>query len=153
MFTPGTGPLALTGGAGVEICKDMDFPAMLRTDSVRLAPGLMAVPAWDFERDAFAHARMALMRSVENGFSMARAARNGLLTLSDAYGRILAVRASGSDDGFVAVTGEVPAGLQGGRTLYDRIGDAFAWGCLILSATLLVLALVRRRVINSNIEG
>lgn len=148
MFTPGSGPLALGGGKAVEICKDMDFQAMLRKDSVEVAPSLMAVPAWDFERDAFAHARMALMRSVENGFAMARAARNGILTLSDAHGRILASRQSGAESGFTTLTGEIPLGVQGGRTLYDRIGDAFACICLILSATLLVLALLRRRVID-----
>lgn len=156
MFTPGTAPLPLGDRKGVEICKDMDFQAMLRADAVAVAPDLMAVPAWDFERDAFGHARMAILRGVENGFAMARAARNGLLSLSDAYGRISAMRASGPGDGFAApgndgfntLMGSVPLGSQGGRTLYDRIGDIFAWAALALAATLLILAFVRGRVVS-----
>lgn len=142
-FTPGMSALALRGGLGVEVCKDMDFQAMLRADSAAAAPMLMAVPAWDFEADAYAHARMAILRSVENGFTMARAARNGLLTLSDDYGRVIARRPSGP--GFVALTGDMPLGEAGGHTLYDRIGDAFAWACAALSAMLLVLAATRAR--------
>ena len=74
---------------GVEICKDMDFPRWARAygqGGVRV----LAVPAWDFVTDGRLHSRMAVVRGVENGFAIARAARNGLLTFSDAYGRILA---------------------------------------------------------------
>jgi apolipoprotein N-acyltransferase len=37
---------------------------------------------------------MAVLRAVENGFALARSARNGLLTLSDNRGRILAETAT-----------------------------------------------------------
>ncbi len=147
-FAPGDAPLAISGSRMVEICKDMDFPAMLRSDANATHPRLVAVPAWDFEADAFAHARLAIMRSVESRFAMARASRNGLLTLSDPYGRITARQASGAMPGFVALVGDVAPGTGGG-TLYDRIGDAFGWACAALSLGLLLLALFRHRVIQS----
>lgn len=147
-FTPGAGPLALPNRRMVEICKDMDFQAMLRADANAISPRLAVVPAWDFEADAFPHARMAIMRSVESRFAMARAARNGLLTLSDAHGRVVARRASSDMKGFVTLTGAVALG-GGGPTLYDRIGDIFAMASAALSAALLLLALLLSGVIRS----
>lgn len=139
VFTPGATPLALPQGLGVAICKDMDFPQMIRSDAAALHPDVMAVPAWDFGADRWSHARLALMRSVENGFAMARASRDGLLTLSDPYGRVTMSRASGA--GFVTLEGVLPRGF--GATLYQRIGDAFAWFCAAVS--LLMLAPAVRR--------
>ena len=52
----------------------------------------MLVPAWDFTLDRFEHGHIAVMRAVEDGFSLARAARGGFLTVSDDRGRILARR-------------------------------------------------------------
>src|SRR6202012_2888230 len=46
-YTPGPGPSkVLPDGAGLEICKDMDFHAMVRDDEVATHPRLLAVPAW-----------------------------------------------------------------------------------------------------------
>jgi apolipoprotein N-acyltransferase len=142
-FTPGTAPLSLPGHVGVEICKDMDFNRMLRGDA-REHADVMAVPAWDFGADADLHANMAVMRDVENGFAMARSARDGLLTLSDAQGRILALRRT-SNDGFTTLASDLPRGTDTGNTLYDRIGDAFAWLCIVVSATLLFLGFFARK--------
>jgi apolipoprotein N-acyltransferase len=72
VFTPGPGPRALSNGIGLEICKDMDFHAMIRSDEVATKPELLAVPAWDFKEDDWSHARVAILRSVENGVPMAR---------------------------------------------------------------------------------
>jgi apolipoprotein N-acyltransferase len=106
---------------GIAICKDMDFAQDLRLYG-RRDVGLMLVPAWDFDRDAYLHGRMALVRGVENGFSMARAASQGLLTLSDAHGRIVAERRTLR--GPAMLVGDLPAGRGG--TVYSRIGDVFA---------------------------
>src|SRR5262249_42731680 len=81
VYTPGPGPLVLANGVGLEICKDMDFDDMIRSDEVATRPELLAVPAWDFDKDDWSHARVAVLRSVENGVPMARSARDGLLTL------------------------------------------------------------------------
>src|SRR4029077_12241060 len=114
---------ALANGTGVEICKDMDFQTMIRQDEVATRPLLLAVPGWDFGADGWAHARVAILRSVENGVPMARTARDGLLTLNDRYGHIVAMRKTDGD--FVSLTGELPLDGRGGNTVYDRIGDAF----------------------------
>jgi apolipoprotein N-acyltransferase len=127
---------------GLEICKDMDFHAMIRADTVATQPVLLAVPAWDFNRDDWAHGRVAVLRSVENGVPMARSARDGLLTLNDRYGRLVAVTKTGG--GFKTLTGDLPLDGHGGNTLYDRIGDVFGWLCLGIGVALAGLAFVRR---------
>jgi apolipoprotein N-acyltransferase len=142
-FTPGDAPLTLPNRIGIEICKDMDFNRMLRKDS-REHADVMAVPAWDFEADAYSHGNMAVMRDVENGFSAARSARDGLLTLSDAQGRILALHRT-SKDGFTTLVGDLPRGINAGNTVYDRIGDAFAWFCAAAGAILLLLGFLPRK--------
>lgn len=123
---------------GVAICKDMDFPALSRAYA-QAGSGLMAVPAWDFVRDGRLHARMAVMRGIENGFAVARSARGGRMTVSDAYGRVLAERTSAAH--VATLVADVPVAPL--RTWYARFGDWFAWfaialatGCiLLLSAT------------------
>lgn len=142
VYTPGPGPVALASGIGLEICKDMDFHAMVRNDMVATRPLLLAVPAWDFDKDDWSHARIAVLRSVENGVPMARSARDGLLTLNDRYGRIIA--AARSVGGFRTVVGDLPLAGHGGGTLYDRIGDAFGWICSAAGVLLLGASLLRK---------
>jgi apolipoprotein N-acyltransferase len=143
IFTPGPGPKVLPDGIGLEICKDMDFQAMLRSDEVATKPVLLAVPAWDFDKDDWSHARVAILRSVESGVPMARTARDGLLTLNDRYGRVVAsARSMGT---FTTLIGDLPLGGRGGNTLYDRIGDVLGWLCVVLSVGLVGASLVRHR--------
>jgi apolipoprotein N-acyltransferase len=143
VFTPGSGPKVLANGIGLEICKDMDFQAMLRNDVVQTKPILLAVPAWDFGEDDWSHARVAILRSVENGVPMARSARNGLLTLNDRYGRLV-VRAK-TTGSFTVLTGDLPINGRGGNTVYDAIGDAFGWFCVVLSLVAMAWSLMRTR--------
>jgi apolipoprotein N-acyltransferase len=137
-YTAGNGPGLLGAGEAVAICKDMDFQGTLRGDASAGARagslGLMFVPAWDFSADGWLHARMAIMRGVEGGYAIVRAASNGVLTVSDANGRVLAMRPSGRTS-YASVVADVPMGT--GSTPYLRIGDAFAW---IVGAAGVVLA-------------
>jgi apolipoprotein N-acyltransferase len=110
---------------------------------VSTKPVLLAVPAWDFGLDDWAHARVAVLRSVENGVPMARTARDGLLTLNDRYGRLVAV--TRTVGGFKTLVGDLPLDGRGGKTLYDRIGDVFGWLCLGIGIALVVVSLVRGR--------
>jgi apolipoprotein N-acyltransferase len=143
VFTPGPGPRALANGTGLEICKDMDFQAMIRADEVATHPTLLAVPAWDFDKDDWSHARVAVLRSVENGVPMARTARDGLLILNDRYGRIVAkARTVGP---FTTLIGDLPLDGRGGNTLYDKIGDVFGWFCAALGIGLVGLSFVKRK--------
>lgn len=140
----GHGPGLLGGGYATQICKDMDFPGTVRT-TAQGGVRLMIVPANDFGRDGWVHARMSIMRGVENGFAVLRSAFNGLETASDAHGRLLAV-ASTVQPGMATVTAEIPLGP--GPTLYTHIGDVFSWLCGILSLAIAVylLAVGRRPV-------
>jgi apolipoprotein N-acyltransferase len=121
-----------SGRWGLQICKDMDFPKLSREYGIQ-GTNLLLVPAWDFVLDRWLHSRMAVLRAVENGFALTRTARNGLLTLSDNRGRILA-EAPTSPDRFILITGRVNVVRE--QTFYTRTGDWFAWVCV---ATFLVL--------------
>jgi len=126
-----------SGRWGLQICKDMDFPMLSREYGADGA-NLLLVPAWDFNLDRWLHARMAVMRAVENGFALARSARNGLLTLSDNHGRILAETAT-LPDRFVSVTGMVNVPPE--QTFYTRAGNWFAWLCIAVFVSLLAVQL------------
>ena len=142
VYTPGT---ALTifdarGKAamqpwGVAICKDFDFSEPARGYG-RAGVGLMLAPAWDFDVDGFWHGHIAVMRAVEDGFSLVRAAKHGLLTVADDRGRIVAETASGAAP-FATLMATVRAGHD--ATLFLLLGDWFGW-CAI---ALLVIVLAR----------
>jgi apolipoprotein N-acyltransferase len=126
-----------SGRWGLQICKDMDFPKLSREYAANGA-NLLLVPAWDFNVDRWLHARMAMMRAVENGFALARSARNGLLTLSDNRGRILAETAT-VPGRFVSISGKVNVARE--ETFYTRAGDWFAWLCVAVFFILLAFRL------------
>jgi apolipoprotein N-acyltransferase len=140
-FTPGRASL-MSGDRparfGYAVCKDMDFPAVGRAYA---DADVVFVPAWDFRVDAWLHSRMAMLRGVENGYAVVRSAREGLLTVSDGYGRVLAEAPSGPQTAFNVL---VP--LDGpGPTIYGRVGDVFGWLCLAVGALLLGWAFWLRR--------
>jgi len=120
----------------LAVCFDLDFPALVRDYRSHAATALF-VPAWDFGDDAWLHSRMAITRGVENGMSIARAARQGALTVSDPYGRVIAEgRTAGAS--MVTVTARLPSGAS--STLYTHLGDWFAWVCVILVLAGVVVA-------------
>jgi apolipoprotein N-acyltransferase len=125
---------------GVAICKDMDFesPARLYGEA---GTGLMLIPAWDFVVDGIWHGHIAIMRAVEDGFSIARAAKNGFLTVTDDRGRILG-EVSSSSAPFATLLVEVPAAHN--STVYQLLSDWFAWVAIALLA-LAVLQTARLR--------
>lgn len=127
---------------GLAICKDMHFARLARAYGQREA-AVMLVPAWDFGHiDQWMGARMTAMRGVEQGFAVVRSSKEGLLSVSDAYGRFLAEAESASGPGrSLLATVRVGPRLP---TLYSRIGDLFGWLCLALVAGL-VMPWPRRR--------
>lgn len=140
-FALGAGPLTFEHEGvqyGVAICKDMDFADLGREYA---GVDVMLVPAWDFVDDAWLHSRMGILRGVESGYAIARSARNGVLTVSDAYGRVLQQAPSGPQTAYnVAVPTTGP-----GPTLYARFGDVFGWSALALAAALIGWAAWARR--------
>jgi apolipoprotein N-acyltransferase len=145
VFTPGSELTTLgqpSGLWGLAICKDMDFPHLAR-EYGKLGVGLLLVPAWDFNADGWLHGRMAILRGVESGFSIARSAKQGILAVSDDRGRVLAQRATTTDTPFVTLVADAPVGHT--ATLYSRLGDWFANLNLALFGCLLVFSFVPLR--------
>ena len=136
-FTPGDAYTVLEGTPriGLAICKDMDFHDIGNAYAARRAQ-LLLVPASDFIVDGWLHSRMAIMRGVESGFALARAAHAGRLTLSDDRGHVVAEASSERSD--AEVVGDLP--LRETHTLYASWGDWFAWLDLAALAAWLVLA-------------
>lgn len=121
---------------GIAICKDMHFAALGRAYGQRKA-AVMLVPAWDFQVDRWMGARITMTRGVENGYAVVRASREGLLTVSDGNGRVIAERRSGAMPGAaMLVTLRVGAPQA---TLYKQIGDLFGWLCVAAGIGLLAI--------------
>ncbi len=122
---------------GFSICKDMDFidPSQ---QYARAGIGVMFVPALDFVVDGWLHAKPAILRGVEGGYSVVRVAQWGLLTVSDAHGRVLAQKKA-SPKNPTYIVAEVPMGS--GKSIYSQYGNWFAWLCGILLLILLGKAL------------
>jgi len=72
---------------------------------------------------------------VENGYAVVRASRDGLLSVSDPYGRMLSVAESASYPG-ASLFATVNVGARV-RTIYTRIGDALGWVCAAGAALLI----------------
>lgn len=141
-FVPGDSFTMLDGKPriGLAICKDMDFHDIGHAYAARRAQ-LLLVPASDFEVDGWLHSRMAVVRGVESGFAVARAARAGRLTLSDDRGRVVAEASSEQRD--AELVGDLP--LRDTTTIYSRLGDWFAWLDLVILAGVLVVAVLPRK--------
>jgi apolipoprotein N-acyltransferase len=130
---------------GVAICKDMDFASPARLYG-QAGVGLMLVPGWDFVVDGSWHGHIAVMRGVEDGFSIARAAKNGFLTVSDDRGRVVG-EVSSSSASFATLLVDVPAAHS--WTAYQLLGDWFAW----LAIARLVFAIMQMLRLRSRAQG
>ncbi|MEV4399178.1 nitrilase-related carbon-nitrogen hydrolase [Nonomuraea sp. NPDC049607] len=143
-FDPGDGrvPTADTpfGRLANVICFDADFPALMRQAA---DVDLMMVPSNDWYGFGATHTEKAVVRAVENGYSLIRQASNGLAAVFDPQGRTLT-----SADYFTTkqqtMSAHVPVASD--PTIYARIGDVFAWLCLAAMAALGAAALRTRRL-------
>ncbi|MGE5569776.1 MAG: nitrilase-related carbon-nitrogen hydrolase [Rhodospirillales bacterium] len=129
------------GIIGLAICRDMDYPDPARQYGQAQA-GLVLVPAWDFDIDRYWHGHLSILRGVENGFTVARAAKNGLLFVSDSRGRILAETRTTPELPFTTMLATVP--VHHAVTLYQFWGDWFAWFTLAVLGALLITFVARR---------
>jgi len=134
-FTPGHADVLVDRRLGVTICKDLDFPGLVRQYRARGATVLLA-PALDFTSDGWLHSRMAMVRGVENGLTVVRAAGSGRLTVTDAHGRVRGEAVAGNAE-LLATMGPAARG-----TVYARTGDWFP----VLAVLLLIPAVTRPRV-------
>ncbi len=121
------------GRVGAVICHDLDFPALLRLAG-RQGIGLMVGPSSDWREIAPLHAKMAIPRAIENGFSLLRPTSGGRSIATDPQGRVTA-KLDYADDSMVAYVAAVPVG-----TLYGSVGELFAWLCLAAFVSISLLA-------------
>lgn len=121
---------------GVAIGDDMLFrqPAL---NYGRLKTQLLFIPSADngFKGTSDERRRVAMVHTVSNGISMARAAEFGELTLTDAYGRLYGNMQVGLGE-TATMTGQVPIGM--GPTFYTR--HPFMLGYLMIIAALYIIA-------------
>jgi apolipoprotein N-acyltransferase len=120
--------------SGMAICKDMDFPEWLRKYSDE---EVLFVPAWDFVVDGWLHDRMAVMRGVENGYTLVRAARQGRFTISDYKGNVLS-EANCENGKSTSLIANVP--VYRINTIYSQWGDWFG----VLSVIVIVVLFIIR---------
>ena len=112
------------GTVGVVICHDLDFPQLLRQASTENI-GLVVAPSGDWSNIAVIHARMAVLRAVENGFTLLRPTNGGRTVAIDPRGRVIA-RLDFPEDALVA-----NVGARRSSTVYGVVGELFSWLCLL----------------------
>jgi apolipoprotein N-acyltransferase len=125
---------------GLVVCKDMDFDQFIRRYQNAVT---LLVPAWDFVRDDWLHSRMAIMRGIENGFSIARNARQGRLTITNYAGKVLH-EISSADGKEHLLIGQLP--VKRIHTLYSKIGNLFGLLDLIAACWILILLFRKKSV-------
>jgi len=123
------------GKAAVAISTDLDFPALGR-EIANAGARFVFVPAWDWPGSEEIHARMAIAFGIESGLSVARVARQGLVTVSDSRGRVLRQESTFDKDPTM-IAFAMPPGS--GATFYARHGNWFADLMLLFAAALIAL--------------
>jgi apolipoprotein N-acyltransferase len=92
------------------------------------------------------HAAGGVFRAVENGVPLVRCCNNGVTCWIDATGRVREILKdqNGSVYGIGAMTIEIPL-QKHAPTFYNRHGDRFGWGCVILASVLLLKRIFIRK--------
>ena len=123
----------------VLICFEDTFPNLARKSVEPDTDFLVNITndGWFGEGAAqWQQAAAATFRTVENGVPLIRCANTGLTCWMDANGRWQQLFADENGsvyrEGYMAVTIPLPAGRQA-QTFYNRHGNWFGWGCLILA--------------------
>jgi len=135
-FSPGASPVTLPIGSSqisTAICYEIIYPGLIRS-FVRQGSQLLTTitnDAW-YGRTAapYQHFQQAVMRAIEQGRYLVRAANTGVSGVVDPYGRVIARSAIFET---AVITEEVR--LLTGLTFYGRIGDLLAYLCFALTVT------------------
>lgn len=146
-FSPGRSgePLPVNGSSvSTAICYEIIYPGLIRQFVVRGSQLLTAITndAWYGTSSApHQHFQQAAMRAIEQGRYLVRAANTGISGIVDPYGRVVSRTPLFETR---LVTGEVR--MLTALTVYGRIGDVFAYACLVITAAVLLsIATARRR--------
>lgn len=123
------------------ICLDMDYPSFMRLAGQQRVDIVLsgAIDGTLSTRGNPVHSTMASFRTIEQGFSLARAGVYGSNVAVDYQGRLL-----GTSGYYTARDRTVVAQLpvKGTHTIYSRVGDIFPQACLALLAVLTAYALL-----------
>ncbi len=136
-------PLADTpyGRLSTAICNDFHFPILIRQAGENGVYVVIA-PYNDLHPFELADEATSMVRTIENGFSLVRAAGHGPSTIMDYEGRTLAYQNYYTNSSGIMLT-TVPT--HGVTTIYSRIGDVFAYLCVAGLAFLVVWAFLHRK--------
>ncbi len=139
-YGPGRLPFVDTpyGRIATAICNDFHFQALIRQAGSNDVDIMMA-PYNDLHPYEQQDAVVAIMRAVENGYSMVKATGIGPAMIVDYQGRVLGRQNYGDGDGVMLAT--IPT--RGVVTIYSQIGDAFAYLCAAGLVLLVGWAIVR----------
>jgi apolipoprotein N-acyltransferase len=123
---------------GIQICYEIIFPRLSRAMAKNNATVLINITndAWFGKTSGpYQHFSMTVFRAVENRRSLVRAANTGISGFIDPAGRILASTGLLQD---AVATRLVP--LLKAKSIYTRVGDAFAQICLTITLTIAPVA-------------
>lgn len=125
-----------------SICYEIVYPDLVRR-SVRAGSELLTTitnDAWFGRTSApYQHFAQASMRAIENGRYLVRSANTGISGIVDPYGRVLQ-----RTDIFQQAVLVGEARFLRATTIYTRIGDAFAYACVVLTIAALLTARVQK---------
>jgi len=145
-FVPGSDyPVARTpgGGMGVFICYEAIIPQLARQLVANGANVLVNISndAWYGDSAAaYQHLEMARLRAIENHRYLLRATNNGLTTVIDPYGRVLA-----EIPRYQRLAMPAHFEYETRLTFYSAHGDVFAWVCAAVAAVMLALGVWSRK--------
>ncbi|HMG90338.1 MAG TPA: nitrilase-related carbon-nitrogen hydrolase [Chryseolinea sp.] len=115
------------GKLAISICYDADFPQLM-SQLGKKGADILLLPSGDWKEVSPYHAQMAIVRAIENGTSLLRPVSGAVSIACDYNGNIVA-RRNYFDKGDRVVVAYLPT--AGIKTLYSRVGDSFAWVCVV----------------------
>jgi len=150
-LTPGDEVVVFDGPRakfGVLICYEDVVPELarqLRRDGADFAVNMTNDGWFKGSPELEQHNGIAVFRAVENRLGIVRATNTGMSSFISPIGRVHAVLEQNGDRR--EIEGKLVANVQisGRRTLYTRIGDAFAWLCVAATAGALLWTYLRPR--------
>ena len=130
---PGDGKIPLIkteyGNLSTSICYDADFPVLMQQLG-KQGTDVLLLPSGDwFDIDPI-HTQMAVFRGIENGCSIFRQVSGGLSLATDYRGKSYGSMDFYSEGEKLWLT-HLP--IHHVSTIYSRVGDVFAYGCIVIT--------------------
>lgn len=127
------------GKIAVSLCRDLEMVDYMR-QAAKADVDIMLSPANQETKDLVVHSNY--MRTIEYGFSVVRAAFNGISVAVDYNGKILnQMDSDETEDGIMYA--DIPT--RGIKTLYTTIGDVLGWMCVLGFGALIVMSIIESR--------